>query len=281
MVERWLTLKANDRNVGFGLSLDPEDTQDNFILSFLEAGQVPEPELLWVMSHVLHEGDFALDIGANIGFYTLFMSRLVGATGLVFAAEPGFNNLPTLAHHIKINGIRNVQVIEKPFWCRVEPVTFYINSDSRGSNALFDPGNWPMNEKSRANPQPIAMEATTIDTLEISKERLRLIKIDTEGAEQKILEGASKTLEKYHPPYILSELNPHGMAQAGCDTEGFRSFMRKYGYEMFLIHSEDKLPSLVPPNTRMQYLNDSVICNVLFSTFADVAAAWPEVMGNG
>lgn len=266
-----------NKYVQFTLELNPDMQPDAFLLEHFQKQVCYEAENAWVMFHVLDPGDRAIDVGANIGFFTLMMSRLVGDTGHVVACEPGFNNLPTLRHHLELNKASNVSIVEKPIWCREEKVTFYINSDTRSSNALYDPGNWADNFRSRANPMPLQLDATTIDA--IAEGPIKLIKIDTEGAEQRVLEGASKLLEQQHPPYVLAELNPHGLAQAGCDSETLRSFMRGYGYSLFFIHPHDLLPSLVPDKTKVIYREKFIVANGLFSTLDHVAARWPEMMG--
>jgi FkbM family methyltransferase len=282
MFEQLITLAGRGKQVQFKLHLDPSMQPDSFLIQHFEQGACYEPELVWVMFRTLCEGNIALDVGANIGFFTLLMSRLVGETGKVLACEPGVNNLGSLQAHLKTNGAANVSVEERPIWCNDEPVTFYLNADNRSSNALYDPGNWPYNEKSRANPQPVTLDGVTIDTAvrDVDGRNIKLIKIDTEGAEQKVLEGASNLLAMFHPPYILAELNPHGLRQSGCDTESLRAYMRTYEYEMFIIHRDDKLPSLVPQGTKIKYVND-IVSNVLFSDLENVGKAWPECMGDG
>ena len=277
MADPLITLGACGKQVQFILNLDPTDAQEDFLLQHFTAGQCYEAELAWVMFRALNPGDFAIDVGANIGFFTILMSKLVGSHGIVFAFEPGANNLPKLSANLKKNSIINVQVIERPAWSHEEKVTFYINSDSGGGNALFDPGNWWSNDKSRAHPQPVEMTATTLDMLDISKERVKLIKIDTEGAEQRVLEGASGLLRDYHPPYIIAEINPHGLAQAGCDGDSLRAFMLGLGYDMFLIHKDDQIPAMLPAQTRIAHTDGVRIINVLFSTLEAVGAVWPEV----
>jgi len=279
VIDQQIKFEAFGRRIDFRLELDPYDTVDNFLLLHLQNGQCFEAEQVWVMLRTLQEGDFAIDVGANIGFFTLIMSQLVGNSGIIFAFEPASNNLPTLSKHLRRNNIHNVQVIDQPVWCRDEEVTFYINSDSRGSNALFDPANWHENVKSQANPKPLRMQAISLDSFNISKERVKLIKIDTEGAEQKIMEGAKTFLEKYHPPYILAELNPHGLAQSGCDDETFRTYMKQFGYEMFFLHMADQLPTYVPSEIKVLHLKGTVVSNVLFSDWPAVVRAWPEMMG--
>lgn len=274
-----IQFSAYGHEVSFKLELDPDDPYDSFMIFHFQNNLMYEVELVWVMVRTLLPGDFAIDVGANHGLFTLVMSHLVGKDGLVFACEPAKTNLPLLGRHLEINNIKNVRVIDKPIWCRNEEVTFWLNSDCRGSNAMFDPGNWFNNEKSRLNPQPLKMQAITLDSFDVPKNRIKLIKIDTEGAEQQILEGAKNLLEKFHPPYILSELNPHGLAQAGNSDETLREFMRGYGYETFFLHSADVLPSYVPPEVKTIHKDGVVVSNVMFASMADMAKAWPEMMG--
>ena len=283
MVDQVITLSAAGRGLAFTMRLDPAIQPDIHMLEHFKQGKCYEPELAWVMFRALQTGDIAIDVGANIGFFTGIMSKLVGLTGRVIACEPGGNNHRSLKHTILANNLDNVAIEQRPIWCRDEEVTFYINSDSRASNALFDPGNWPTNGKSRSNPQPTKVQAVTLDTLvaDLDARLVKVIKIDTEGAEQKVLEGASNLLSMFHPPYIMAELNPHGLYQAGDNAESLREYMRQFGYDLFFIHGDDKLPSLVPPATRIKYVNDIVVSNILFSTLDDVGKIWPESIANG
>lgn len=283
MINQQITLQGAGHRVEFSMGLDENIQPDAFMLEHFKQGKCYESEIAWTMFRALQPGDIAIDVGANIGFFTAIMSRLVGLTGRVIACEPGDNNLGSLKHTLLFNNITNVSIEQRPIWCRDEEVTFYLNADSRASNALFDPGHWPANEKSRDNPHPINVQAVTLDTLSetVDPQLIRVIKIDTEGAEQKVLEGACKLLEIYHPPYVLAELNPHGLYQAGNDAESLREYMRQFGYDMFFIHADDKLPSLVPRATRVKYVNNMVVGNALFSTLDDVGKIWPESIANG
>lgn len=257
------------------MDLDPHDPAELFLIEHFINNQCYEPELAWVMFRTLTVGDTAIDVGANVGFFTLLMSALVGSMGKVFSCEPGSNTLPRLKNNLAINSVANVEVVERPLWCREEEVTFYINSDSSGGNALFDPANWPTNTKSQQNPQPNKMLATTIDALPAGIPKL--IKIDTEGAEQRILEGAKRLLRASRPPFVIAEINPHGLQQAGCSETSLRGLMDQFDYEAFVIHNDGSIPALLPDNTRINADGDVRISNILFSTMDDVSAAWPVV----
>lgn len=262
-------------HTAFDILLDSDDYNQNYVLNILQTGFCYEPENVHVMLRALRLGDVCIDVGANVGFFTLLMSGLVGDKGDVIAFEPGTNNLPQLKKNLQLNNASNVLLVEKPAWHKNERITFWLDADSSGSNAVWDPGRFFTNIKSRQNPNTYEVDAVRADT--VVTERVRLIKIDTEGAEQRVLEGLAYTLEQYHPPYVLAELNPFGLAELGCSTESMRSYMRAFGYDLFLLDDSGKIPSLIPPQTEITYQNGVVVQNALFSTMDAVSEAWPRV----
>jgi FkbM family methyltransferase len=230
---------------------------------------------------VLREGDVVIDVGANIGFLTVLASVLVGPTGRVVAFEPGADNLERLRANLGHNDCKNVTVIEKAVTNQVGEVVFYINSDDSGGNALWDPSQFPGNVKSLANPMPIRMAGTTLDA---EWERLQLpspkvIKIDTEGAEQQVLEGArgllAGQLVKQKPFFVVAELHPFALAKMGANEQSLRGTVEGLGYSTFSLVYNGTLPRLVPAATRMDV---RVIVNILFSTPDWVGEYWPAVV---
>lgn len=270
-----VNIEARGRAIKFHLELDPARQHDAWLMRQYHTNVCYESEVCWLMLRVLQEGDVVIDAGANLGFFTVLMSMLVGATGDVIACEPDSVNLAKLQGNIIKNGLENVSVMPNPLWKTGGEVNFYVNSDDGSSSALWDVGEWFENVKSKANPKRITKQAITLDQLGTS--RPKLIKIDTEGAEQAILEGGDKLLDR-HPPYIVAELNPFGLKQLGYSDESFRVFMKQRGYDMFFLHAGDLMPTLVPPQTKIAYVNNVQVKNVLFSTLGDVAKAWPEAL---
>jgi FkbM family methyltransferase len=258
----------------FDIDLDSDDFNQNFILEILKGGYCYEPEVATVMLHGLRRGDACIDVGANVGFFTLMMSGLVGDEGHVLAFEPGTNNLPKLKHNLDHNRITNVKLIEQPAWHKNARIKFWLDADSSGSNAVWDPGRFFSNVKSRQHPENFEVDAVRADDL--VDRPIRMIKIDTEGAEQRILEGLEDTLRRYHPPYVLVELNPFGLAELGCSTESMREYMRQFSYDLFFLDPEGKIPTLVPARTEVTYQNGYVVMNAMFSTVDAVSEAWPK-----
>ena len=272
---RTIDVGYRDKRVHFEMDLDLNDTNDEWMNRYFVANKCYEPEVAFVMLRALREGDTAVDVGANIGFFTLFMSSAVGNTGHVLAFEPASNALPDLRKNLARNPTNNVEVYERVLWSCEEKQTFWLNSDSRGSNSIYDPGLWHENVRSIANPQPSEVVTTTLDAV-LGHRPVRLIKIDTEGAEQKILQGAQEVLRRQKPPFIIAELNPVGAGWLGDTNEAMRVFMRGFGYDVFLLDSGGQIPALVPPKTEIVNQNGCIVMNVMFSTLDAVAEIYPQ-----
>lgn len=92
---------------GFRLQLDTRDMLDYFIYYW----RCYEPNETWAIRKILRPGDIFIDIGANIGYFSVLAARLVGPTGRVFAFEPVPPTVERLRHNIKINGVNNITIV--------------------------------------------------------------------------------------------------------------------------------------------------------------------------
>jgi len=122
----------------------------------------------------------------------------------------------------------------------------------------------------------ISMQATTIDA-EI--ERLgsgipRLIKIDTEGAEHRVLAGARTLLTDRKVPFIIAELHEFGLEKMNSSQQALRQFMEGFGYSTFGLYFDGALPKLIPAGS---HLVAPHIINILFSTPEELGKRWPTV----
>lgn len=233
-----------------------------------------EPDVAAVLRKVLRPGDCFVDVGANVGMHTVLAAELVGETGKVLAFEPGSNNLEPLYAAIGEHkpGRGEVEVVVKPLAAEAGPVTFHLCAEGGGGNALWDPGKFPTNPRSREKPESSLMQASTLD-LEVTSRGLqpRLIKIDVEGAEQLVLEGGAGVLVTHKPPFIVAELHEFGLQQMGHSQQSLRELMSRVGYDTYMLFADGAKPYRLAPGEpyRSQY-----IINLLFSTQADVDAVW-------
>jgi FkbM family methyltransferase len=250
-----ISFTLNGVTYKFKMTYHPDNPCDIGMMTEFNKWGACEPELLHVMQRVIKPGMFVIDGGANVGFFTVLMSQMVGPKGKVLAIEPGENNLWKLEQNLKVNKIKNVEIVRRPLWNRHERVKLYLSPDP-GTNSLA--------------PQATGfkeMEAMTLADCPGSD----FIKLDIEGSEGYALEGDEGASI---PPYIVVELNELAMARLKSTQGDLRDMMLSKGYETFLIHRNGSLPSLVPEDTIIvpQVLNT----NIMFSTLEWVSKAWPE-----
>ena len=137
-------------------------------------------------------GDVVFDVGANVGFYTLLASELVGPGGRVVAFEPLPANLLYLREHLRLNRARNVEVVEAA--CA-----------QAGGESFFDEG--PDRSMGRVDEQGSLRVATVALDEMVEEGRLPapdVVKMDVEGGEAAALGGARRLLQRHRPTVFLA-----------------------------------------------------------------------------
>lgn len=275
MTKTPFVIQRGSQKVEFSLDLDPNDENDRWYVKWCREAGCYEPEVTHVIMRALKPGDTAVDVGANIGFFSALMRQLVGPTGEVVAFEPDPSNGSKFL--VNLAGSPNVTLIDAPVWRESTDRAFYFNVDSSGGSALWDPGLWHENPKTREYGSCTVLKTATLDRECQHCEKIRLIKMDTEGADYAVMEGAANILKTCKPPYVISEINPFGQKQLGFTTSEYRILMANFDYDLFVLHSDGSLPSLMPWNSELRCYNDTAVQNVLFSTVEAVGELWPEV----
>lgn len=176
-----------------------------------------EPEKTRAIADVVQPGDVVFDIGAHVGYFTVLMSGIVGSEGRIFAFEPRGINKHFLKRHLKANRCENVEIIEACVGNRTGTARLETRVGT-GTGYVSDSGN-------------VEVEMVTIDGLVESGRLPRpdFIKMDVEGGEMMVLEGAAKTIEAHHPRMVLAT---HGdEIDARC-----QDFLKARGYALEDIH---------------------------------------------
>lgn len=266
-------VNVNGQSYPLIMDLDQERMTERSILHHFAAGKFYEPDVSAAIIRMVQPGDVVVDVGANVGFFSLLMGLLVGPEGKVVGFEPGDNNIPRLNANIALTKLDNVVIVDKPASSAAGEISFYLNADNSGGNALWNPAEFPGNEGCKAHLDMVTLQATTIDA-EIARLGLpapKLIKVDTEGAEHQVLSGARGLLEGCNVPYVIAELHEFGLAKLGSSQMELRRYMESFGYDTFAIYNSGCLPKLIPPGTRVA---SPYIMNVLFSTPENVGRIW-------
>jgi len=244
-----IDFKVNGRQFSFKMTYDADNACDNDLLSEFQSLGICEPEVICAMERIVREGDTVIDGGANIGFFSIYLAHLVGPKGKVIAIEPGQNNIWKLEENVRINGLKNIDIVCQPLWKNHDPVTLYMRTEG-GRNSLFSGTSY-----GTATVRPV----TLADLPEA-----RLVKLDIEGSEVAALEH-----DDY--PFIICEMNGEALEAMGTSQEELRARQAA----TFLLQKDGNLPMLVPPGTKIVSERQNV--NILLSTIEDVADVWKEV----
>jgi methyltransferase, FkbM family len=156
---------------------------------------------------ILQRGDVVLDVGANVGFYTLLAARCVGAEGRVIAVEPNPRNVRFLQRHIALNEQSQVRIIAAAAGSSDGVAKFAVDEHAE------------MGRLAAHGTETVAVRALDSLAVELGLGRVRMMKIDVEGAELHVLRGASVILERDKPFIFLAT---HG-AQVTSDCLDFLS----------------------------------------------------------
>lgn len=186
-----------------------------------------------LLDRYLQLGGTFLDIGAHIGYFTLYASRLVGEGGKVIAFEPSVRALDRLTTHLCLNNCTNVVLFSVAVGEERSLETFYqATPNNIGASSL------------RELAHPVKKELVPVVNLdEILKGydlRPDLIKIDTEGYELYALKGMREMLGK-HKPEIISELTDNFLVELGASARDILSYMKDIGYDCYALEHREEL----------------------------------------
>lgn len=188
-------------------------------------GENPEYE---VMKSLLSDGDTFVDVGANFGTFSLLASRIVGASGNVIAVEPQERLAAMIEESLMLSEIQHCKVERVACGSASGERILLVPADDSGRAGFFAgfsgrPGH--------------AEQSVMVTTLDALLERHRgtpptLIKIDVEGSEMDVLDGAESTIRKFMPA-ILVELNRWSAEAAGRTTHEVMERLGSLGYSSF------------------------------------------------
>jgi FkbM family methyltransferase len=228
------------------------DSNDHGVSAAIARRGVYEPSTLEVIKREVRKGMTTVDVGANLGWYSLHLSRLVGDSGRVVAFEPDQRNFLLLSRNISSNGIKNVTAIQN------------IVSDYEGMRQLYLSSHSGEHSIVRKSERSAYCASTTIDryALETDLRHVDLMRIDAEGSEPLVIRGASRVIVECLPAIVM-EFQPCLWPEAERDLRIFQNELEKY--TIYIIINS---PFLIKRVTRSHLFaltekNPSVMTNLL------------------
>jgi FkbM family methyltransferase len=220
--------------------------------------QVWEPLETFLITREIKQGDAVVDLGANIGYYTLLLAKLVGPQGRVHAFEPDPDNFAILEKNVASNGYRNVKLVRQAVSGTTGDIKLYRAEDDPGDHRVYD---------SHDDRQSIIIRATRLDDYFDGREaRIDFIKMDIQGAEGAALEGMFSLLERNQGVRLLMEFWPIGLQRNGLPPEQCLDFLLKRGFLMYELRHREGIGSVDIPELLSRYSVDSKSFTNLFFT---------------
>jgi FkbM family methyltransferase len=167
-------------------------------------------------------GDTVLDIGANLGGYSLLFGQWVGPSGRVHAFEPAPETRAGLLRHVRLNSLEERVVVWPDAMSDTDGTAAFVAEGTRGDNRLqhLEP----------PHPAAVHVRTTTIDAFcRRTACRPALIKVDVEGAELDVLRGARDTVAADPGLALYVEIHPWLWASVGASQEAFEAELAAQG----------------------------------------------------
>lgn len=217
---------AFDR-VRFNLHLEDE------MKGFADKQYFYESDVAYAFLSYVRPGDVCIDAGANLGYHTIFLSQLVGDKGAVLAFEPDPTHYAKLKANLELNEIKNVHAYPHALLNMRGELNFF--SYPGGGYSSFVPFQ---------GSHRISVPTFTLDEILLPYVPVRMIKIDCEGSEERILHGAKESLARID--CVIMEFNYSIMPIFGSTDRSIRNYMDEQGFDFFVLRRDGSEPVNVP-----------------------------------
>ncbi len=185
-----------------------------------------DPAETCVTKALVRRGDTVMDIGANYGWYTTLMSKLVGSSGQVHAFEAAPTTMELLRRNCKENGVGN-EVFLNNVALGSAPGTATIHVPRQHGGASLKPY---YDEPTEKHEVPVI----TLDSYVAEKKLggVKFVKMDVEGSELAVLKGATSLMKSQHPPIWLMEVSRVASGPFGYTPEELTAYLSDHGYDV-------------------------------------------------
>jgi FkbM family methyltransferase len=221
-----------------------------------------------LVERIIKPGDRFLDIGANIGYFTVFGAALVGGTGHVHAFEPNPRTYDVLTRNVRINRFSHVCTLHQSALAdRTGSATIHTFVRNQAGSTLSTLPDHLL-EEWHERPVDCAVPLTTLDAVFADrKDVFSCIKIDAEGSEAMIWAGATRFFREHvnDRTLILHEWNPPALTGAGADPRALMAAFTRHGFSVW--RRDERLAAT--PITDVAQLDTRYNCELLLARSAD------------
>lgn len=206
-----------------------------------------DPEVDFISRNV-RPGSHCVDIGANVGFFTLLIAKAIGPDGQLFSFEPGPLSFGLLQANVRLNDYGNVHLENKAVAEASSLANLYINPRGESDNhASIAPIDYGADQRER-----LAIQAVSLDDYFDGKQsRIDYIKMDIQGAEYRALNGMRRVLTENARIQLTVEYAPYLPLWSDVTPRDYVNLIRSFGFKMF------DLASVASTEVDLEYLTDT------------------------
>lgn len=171
----------------------------------------------------IKKGDTVLDIGANIGFYAIILSDIVGEKGKIHCFEPDITNFG----HLKKETVsyKNIHINNKAVGPKTEKIKIYTSKELNVDHRTYKPEQYD---------KEIEIDAVSIDDY-LKGAKVDFIKMDIQGFEMEAMKGMKETLKNNPNVKMISEFWPYGLKKAGSSLRDYFTLLKELNFKVELL----------------------------------------------
>jgi FkbM family methyltransferase len=208
------------------------DKDDPAMSGAITLGQY-EPEMMSFFRSSLTPGMTVVDIGANLGFFTVIAAGKVGPSGKVFAYEPDPHNFDLLKKNIAVNSFTTVKASSTALSDRVGTRELFFG-DNNTTHSFGD-------KRGAGRSETVSTDTLDNSLKQYGSPQIDLIKMDIEGAEPIALEGMLDTIKKNPNLILLFEFHPNAIKRVGHSPLGLLKRLTELGFSLSVIDEDKKV----------------------------------------
>lgn len=222
-----------------------------------------DPNLIVAVNSFLHKGSTFIDVGSNMGYFSLLASSVVGEDGTILAIEPSSRDYNRLVDNVNINQLHNISPYRLAISDKNGQAKISIACEERSAlNTLGTSFGFKGVEKISVED----VETATIDDL-VQKEKITsidVLKVDVEGSELVALRGARNSIEKFRPVIMLGA-NEGALNACGVDIGELKTLLKDLRYKAYVLVESPRFEfvpcdNLENPNVKIVFcMHDSIV----------------------
>ena len=233
MKNSFLELDFKELKKNIDVKLKTHNPKDDIgVSAYLHKNKIWEPFETSLFIEIINKKEYFVDVGANIGYYSLLSSKLLKSGGMVYSFEPESKNIEIFKENIKANKVQNVVLFENACSNNDDPIYLTLSRNNLGDHRV----------SKNKNPESKNIMPVVLDDV-YKKFRFipDLVKIDTQGYEFNILSGSQSLLSQSNTKTIfIIEFWPKGLQDQNYSLSKLVNLINKKYFSFFALFEENK-----------------------------------------